>query len=90
MANPRADDFWNSTFDEVLLVIKGCIERLRMERRNAWLIRCSLVDKPGDMLEVLPLPYDDEFDQEDEPDENAILFEQGKLIRMPGIKYADG
>lgn len=88
MANPRPDDFWNSTFDEVLLVIKGCIERLRMERRNAWIVRCSLVEKPGDMMEVLPLPYDDDFrEQEEEMDQNALLFEQGKLIRMPGIKY---
>lgn len=81
-------EFYSSTFDEVLLVIQGTIDRMRIERRNAWLVRCSLVSKPGVMTDALPLPYDDELEEND-AEENAALYEQGKLIRMPGVKYAE-
>lgn len=47
--------------DEVLLVIQGFIDKQRIERRNAYLIHCSMVEKPVDMFEHLPLPYDDEL-----------------------------
>ena len=47
--------------DEVLLVIQGFIDRQRIERRNAYLIHCSMVEHPVDMLEYMPLPYDDEL-----------------------------
>lgn len=47
--------------DEVLLVIQGFVDKQRIERRNAYLIHCSMVEKPVDMLETLPLPYDDEL-----------------------------
>lgn len=50
--------------DEVLLVIRGQVNRQRIERRNAYLIHCSMVEKPVDMLEYLPLPFDDELRQE--------------------------
>lgn len=47
--------------DEVLLVIQGFVDRQRIERRNAYLIHASMVEKPVDMFECLPLPYDDEL-----------------------------
>lgn len=47
--------------DEVLLVIQGFIDKQRIERRNAYLIHCSMVERPVDMFEYLPLPYDDEL-----------------------------
>lgn len=50
--------------DEVLLVIQGFIDRQRIERRNAYLIHCSMVERPVDMLEYMPLPYDDELRNE--------------------------
>lgn len=50
--------------DEVLLVIQGFIDKQRIERRNAYLIHCSMVEKPVDMLEYLPLPFDDELQQD--------------------------
>lgn len=60
-ANPDPVAFWTSTFDEVLLVIQGFVDRQRVERRNAHLIHCSMVEKPVDMFEYSPLPYDDEL-----------------------------
>lgn len=60
-ANPDPVAFWTSTFDEVLLVIQGFVDRQRVERRNAYLIHSSMVEKPVDMLEYLPLPYDEEL-----------------------------
>lgn len=50
--------------DEVLLVIRGQVNRQRIERRNAYLIHCSMVEKPVDMLEYLPLPFDEELQGE--------------------------
>lgn len=60
-ANPDPVAFWTSTFDEVLLVIQGFVDRQRVERRNAHLIHCSMVEKPVNMLDYLPLPYDEEL-----------------------------
>lgn len=39
--------------------------------------------KPEDLFH---LAFDDELEDKDD---NEALFEQGKLIRLPGIKYAD-
>jgi hypothetical protein len=50
--------------DEVLLVIRGFVNKQRIERRNAYLIHCSMVEKPVDMFDYLPLPYDDELKSE--------------------------
>lgn len=47
--------------DEVLLVIQGLVDRQRIDRRNAYLIHSSMVERPVDMLDYLPLPYDDEL-----------------------------
>lgn len=49
--------------DEVLLVIQGFIDKQRIERRNAYLIHCSMVEKPVNMLDYLPLPFDDELNE---------------------------
>jgi len=81
------DDFWKSTFDEVLLVIQGKVDEWRILRNNAYLIHCSMVEKRADILSVLPLPYDDELEAESELTDEEI-YNQGKIIRIPGINYA--
>lgn len=55
--------FESLTMDEVLLVIQGFIDKQRIERRNAYLIHCSMVEKPVNMLDYLPLPFDDELSE---------------------------
>lgn len=79
-------DFWTSTFDEVLLVIQGKVDEWRILRNNAYLIYCSLpTGSKMDMYKVLPLPYDTELSGGDVSD--LDLYEQGKLIRLPNVKY---
>lgn len=62
-ANPDPDKFWQSTFDEVLLVIKGKIDNWRNERIAAWKIvegfRGS-EDMPT-VTDFYPLAYDNEI-----------------------------
>lgn len=44
------------------MVIRGFVNKQRIERRNAYLIHCSMVGKDAvDMLEYMPLPFDDEL-----------------------------
>ncbi len=47
-------------------MIKGWVDRARIDRRNAYLIHCSMVSKKVDMYEYLPLPFDDELKEIDE------------------------
>lgn len=54
---------------------------------NAWIIRCSLMENPGNMLDTLPLPYDYEITGDNDGITDEQLFEQGKLIRLPNTKY---
>lgn len=62
-ANPDPDKFWQSTFDEVLLVIKGKIDNWRNKRIAAWKIvegfRGS-ADMPT-VTDFYPLAYDNEI-----------------------------
>jgi hypothetical protein len=62
-ANPDPESFWTSTFDEVLLVIQGQVDKWRVERRNAHRIHETFVgsDKALSILDFNPLPYDDEL-----------------------------
>jgi hypothetical protein len=59
--------FWESTFDEVLLVIKGKVDDWRVQRVCAYKVvegfRGSK-DMP-DMTDFLPLPYDEEITKVD-------------------------
>jgi len=65
----------------VLLCVQGFVDRQRIERRNAYLIHCSLVEKPVDMLEYLPLPYDEELKGEDSGLSDEELY---KLLKESG------
>lgn len=80
-ANPSIEEFWTSTFDEVLLTIQGFVDRQRVERRNAHLIHCSMVEKPVDMLEYSPLPYDDELKESETGLSDGELY---NLLRETG------
>lgn len=57
------DDFYKSTFDEVLLVIRGKVDDWRLQRKAAWMIaQCfrGSRDTP-DELDFYRLPFDDEI-----------------------------
>lgn len=47
------------------MVIQGQADKWRIERRNAHRIHESLVEKPLNILDFAPLPYDDELKKED-------------------------
>ena len=63
------------------MCIQGFVDRQRIERRNAYLIHCSLVEKPVDMLEYLPLPYDEELKEQETGLSDAELY---KLLQESG------
>lgn len=48
--------------DEVELVIRGCVDKWRIERRNAYAIVLSggMIKNPPSVEKMFPLPYDDE------------------------------
>lgn len=58
----RPDDFWNSTLDECILTYQGKVDEWRFLRAGFNLVHCSMVSKPAEIKEVLPLPYDDELE----------------------------
>lgn len=78
-------DFWDSTFDEVILKFKGKVDEWRVFRNGVNLIHCSMVamDQRVDIAQVIPLPFDDEIlDSEgtfDIFDEYERLKEAGKI-----------
>lgn len=56
-------DFWESTFDEVLLIIKGKVDDWRYQRKNAWKIVEGFrgtAEMPAE-YDFYGLPYDDEL-----------------------------
>lgn len=69
------EDFWRSTFDEVLLVIKGKVDDWRIGRKNAWKIvegfRGS-AEMPH-ICDFYGLPYDDELRQEEKQEVDDTL-----------------
>ena len=77
----RPVDFWESTFDEVLLVIKGKVDDWRFQRRCAWKIvegfRGS-AEMP-EIYDFCPLPYDDEIVREEKKQQadDLELYKQG-------------
>ena len=73
-----ADDFYNGTLDEAIFRYKGKVNEWRFLRNGFNLLHCSFVEKPANILKVLPLPFDDEM--EDEKDsEYDIISEYNRL-----------
>ncbi len=56
----KPDDFWNSTFDEVLLVIKGKVDDWRIQRSFAYSSTMFGKSIPT-ITDYCPLPYDYEL-----------------------------
>lgn len=64
----------------MLLVIQGYVDRQRVERRNAYLIHCSLIQSPVSILDYLPLPYDEELKEfSDNGEDMKAFYENAKL-----------
>lgn len=61
----KPDDFWNSTFEEVLLVIKGYNDGLRFHRQCAWMILSGWVKDLPPPEALMPLAYDADIKQDD-------------------------
>ena len=72
--------FWESTFDEVLLVIKGTVDNWRIQRRAAWKIVEGFrgtADMP-DIIDFYSLPYDEEImrAEKQQANEDLELYKQ--------------
>ena len=65
--------------DEVLLVVRGKTEDWRIQRNNAFLIHRSLVEKPVNIFNELPLPFDDELK---EMQEKSVMSEAERLYNL--------
>ena len=70
-------EFYDCTIEEVLRVIRGKVLEWRIQRMFAKLTHESLVEKPGNIMDLCPLPYDDEL-EEDEVDDIALYNEAVK------------
>jgi hypothetical protein len=77
----RPVDYWDSSFDECILTYKGKVDEWRFFRNGFNLIHCSMVEKPADILKVLPLPFDDEIETTGNSDD---LIEQYNLLKESG------
>lgn len=73
-ANPNSDAFWYSTFDEVLLVIKGKVDDWRISRQLSYNIYCSWAKEPISIFDYCPLPYDDELIQQDQQQTDEAYY----------------
>lgn len=81
-ANPNPDSFWSLTFDEVLLVIQGQVDRWRIERRNAHRIHETFLgsDKALSVEQFNPLPYDDEMSPAETGMSDAEIYDLVKRL----------
>ena len=53
--------FYDLTLDEAIIAFRGKVDEWRFYRNGFNLVHCSLVEKRADILNVLPLPFDDEL-----------------------------
>lgn len=60
-AGGTIDEFYNSTFDEVLLVIKGRVDAWRIDRIRTRMMISAWVKDTQQPAELYSLPYDDEL-----------------------------
>lgn len=80
-------DWEHSTLDEVLLVVKGDLDRKRWERDLAYLVFCgstSSKDRPT-KYDVLPLRDDDQLNKS--PDESLLEWHQMASKEMANFKW---
>lgn len=69
-------EFWDSTLDECILMYQGKVDEWRFLRAGFNLVHCSMVEKPADILKVLPLPYDDELNKAEDLFEEYEKFQK--------------
>ncbi len=60
MSGLSPNDFWDATLDEVILKYKAKIDELNFFRNGFYLIHCTMSEKPGDKMALMPLPFDGE------------------------------
>ena len=58
------------------------MDEWRQERNGAYIIHCSLVEKPLAVTDLYPLPFDDELGTEKASTEN--LIEEYERLRKSG------
>jgi hypothetical protein len=77
----RPTDFWESTFDEVLLVIKGKVDDWRFQRRCAWKIVEGFrgTAEMPEIYDFCPLAYDWEIIEAEKKQQgnDLELYKQG-------------
>ena len=65
-AGLKPEEMYDCTIDELIGVYKGKVQDWRIQRACANLIHRSLVETPVNILEEIPLPFDDELIAEGE------------------------
>lgn len=77
----RPVDFWESTFDEVLLVIMGKIDDWRFQRKCAWKVVEGFrgTAEMPEICDFCPLPYDHEIvkAEKKQMQDDYELYKQG-------------
>lgn len=77
------DEFWNSTIDEISLMVRAQVDRMRLMRLNAFKIvegYRGTKDMPP-ITEFYSLPFDDEI-QKQEKDEIERVQRESEEIYM--------
>lgn len=62
----------------MILAYKGKVDEWRLMRNGFYLIHCSLVEKKCNIVEAMPLPFDDEL-QEEKGSTEDLLAEYNRL-----------
>lgn len=70
--------FYDLTLDEAIIAFRGKVDEWRFLRNGFNLIHCSLVEKRANMLDVLPLPFDNELENGDDIED---LIEEYNRVR---------
>ena len=65
--------------DEAILCYKGKVNEWKQWRMGFYLIRASLVEKPGDIESIWPLPFDGKV-----KDNTDDLIRQYNLLKESG------
>lgn len=74
----RPGDFWSATLDEAVLTYRGKVDEWRFFRNGFNLLHRSFADKPANILEEIPLPFDDEITV-DKGNTESLIDEYNRL-----------
>lgn len=54
--------FYDLTLDEAIIAFRGKVDEWRFLRKGFYLVHCTLIPDRADMKDVMPIPFDNEYD----------------------------